>query len=85
VFPPNSPVRLLGVQSIHPDDVKVNIQIHRRSKSLHDGQASGLQPTVQLAFPCAPAQVGVDGADECPKHHARGIGRIGHLEAQGIR
>jgi hypothetical protein len=65
--------------------VEVNIQIQRRSKSLHDGQASGLQPAAQLALPRASAKVRADGADECAKHHARGVRRIGHLEAQGIR
>jgi hypothetical protein len=74
----------LRVHTIHHDGVEMNIQIQRRAESLHDGQASGLQPTAQLAFPCAAAEVGVDGADECAKHHARGVGRIGHLEAQGI-
>jgi hypothetical protein len=64
---------------------KMNIQIQRRSKALYHGQASGLQPTAQLALPCAAAEVGVDGTDECAKHHACGIGGIGHLEAQGIR
>jgi hypothetical protein len=80
----HSSIGLLRVHTIHHDGVKMNIQIQRRSKSLHDGQTSGLQPTAQLALPCAAAEVGVDGADECTKHHTRGIGGIGHLEAQGI-
>ena len=78
-------IGLLRVHTIHHDGVKMNIQIQRRSKSLHDGQTSGLQPTAQLALPCAAAEVGGDGADECAKHDARGVGRIGHLESQGIR
>ena len=77
-------VGLLRVHAIHRDDVQVNIQIQRRTKSLHDGQASGLQPATQLSLPCAATEVGVDGADECAEHHGRGVGRVGHLEAQGI-
>jgi len=77
-------IGLLREHAIHRDNVKMNIQIERRSKSLHDGQASGLQPTVQLALPGAAAKVGVDGTDECAKHHACGIGGIGHPESQGI-
>jgi len=50
---------------------------------VHNGQASDLQPTAQVALPCASAQVEVDGADECTKHNGCGVGGIGHLEAQG--
>jgi len=78
-------IGLLRVHTVHRDDVEMDIQIQRGTESLHDGQASGLQPTAQLAPPGAAAQVGVDGADECAKHHARGIGGIGHLEAQLVR
>jgi hypothetical protein len=48
-------IGLLRVYAIHPDDVEMNIQIQRGSKSLHHGQASGLQPTAQLALSCAAA------------------------------
>jgi len=37
------------------------------AESLHDGQASGLQPTAKLAFPCAAAQVGAASCLECEK------------------
>jgi len=50
-------IGLLRVHTIHHDGVKMNIQIQRRSKSLHDGQTSGLQPTAQLALPGAAAEV----------------------------
>jgi hypothetical protein len=77
-------VGLLRVHAIRCDDVEVNIQIQRRTEPLHYGQASGLQPATKLSLPCAAAKVGVDGADECAKHDARSVSRIGHLEAQGI-
>jgi len=35
-------IGLLRVHAIHRDDVEINIQIQRRTESLHDSQAAGL-------------------------------------------
>jgi len=41
-------VRLLRVHAVHRDGMEVNVQVQRRAKALHHGQAAELQPAAQL-------------------------------------
>jgi hypothetical protein len=67
-------VRLLVIHAVESHDMEVDVQTQRRPKTLHDGQAPGLQAAAHFALPCTPAEVRRDGANQRAEYGAGDLG-----------